>query len=140
MANTKYMKARPLTLDQQGYFLTLAFPGFRRVPARSELRCTGTLQPSATSDAYLVEIKYKIPVRPHVRILEPQLKLAQGHKKLPHVFAGNDLCLYSNGEWRPDLRISEYIVPWVSFWLYFYEVWLLTGLWLGGGHEPTTEK
>jgi hypothetical protein len=64
--------------------------------------------------------------------------LAAGHAKLPHVFRENDLCLYLTGEWRPDLKISEYILPWISFWLFFYEVWLLTGEWLGGGHEPTT--
>jgi hypothetical protein len=38
------------------------------------------------------------------------------------------------------MRISEYIVPWISLWLFFYETWLITGEWLGGGHEPNTGK
>jgi hypothetical protein len=140
MANSKYVRQRPLTPAQQAYFLNLTFPKFRIIAARHELRCVGTLQPSPTSDRYTVEVEYKVPTRPCVRIVQPQLRLASGRTKLPHVFKGNDLCLHLTGEWRPDLKISEYIIPWVSFWLFFYEVWLVTGEWLGGGHEPTTGR
>ena len=45
-------------------------------------------------------------------------------------------CLYSERQWRPDLRISEYIIPWIYVWLRFYEVWLATGYWEGGGTGP----
>jgi hypothetical protein len=136
MAKTKYVRERLLTPAQQAYFLTLAFPSFRIVTARSELRCVGTPQPSPTSDKYTVDLEYRVPSRPRVRVVRPQLKLAPGRTKLPHVFKENDLCLYLSGEWRPDLKISEYIIPWISLWLFFYEVWLVTGEWLGGGHEP----
>ena len=140
MANSKYFLQRPLTPAQQAYSLKLAFPNFRVIAARHELRFVGTLQPSPTSDRYTIEVEYKVPTQPCVRVVQPQLRLAAGRTKLPHVFKGNDLCLYLTGEWRPDLKISEYIIPWISFWLFFYEVWLVTGEWLGGGHEPTTGK
>ena len=140
MANSRYVRERPLTPAQQAYVLRLAFPGFTIVTARSELRCIGTLRPSPTSDAYTISLEYRVPERPCVQILRPQLKLAPGRTKLPHVFKGNELCLYLTGEWRPDLRISEYIIPWISFWLFFYEVWAITGEWFGGGHEPQAQK
>jgi hypothetical protein len=98
----------------------------------------GTLQPTPISDAYTVQLDYEVLARPRVRVLRPELRLAKGKTKLPHVFAENELCLHLLGEWRPDQRICEFIVPWISLWLYFYEAWLITGEWLGGGHEPGT--
>jgi hypothetical protein len=92
------------------------------------------------SDAYTIEVDYDPPKRPRVRVLGPKLRLARGKTRLPHVFPKGDLCLHVNGEWRPDQRISEFIIPWISFWLYFYETWLETGEWLGGGHEPDGVK
>jgi hypothetical protein len=32
--------------------------------------------------------------------------------------------------------VADYIIPWISCWLYFYEVWLATGTWIGGGTHP----
>ena len=106
--------------------------------ARSRLECIGVLQPTPTSDAYTVRLEYEPPARPSVRVLRPGLQLAKGKTKLPHVFPENNLCLHLNTDWRPDQKISEFIVPWISLWLYFYEVWLVTGEWFGGGHEPQT--
>lgn len=139
MARNRF-RVRALTPAQQAYFLGLAFPEFRVLSIRNKLRCAGLLQPSAMSDAYTVELEYEVPRRPRVQVLRPQLTLAPGFTRLPHVFEGNELCLHLSGEWRPDLRISEYIIPWVSFWLYFYEVWRATGEWLGGGHEPNQKE
>ena len=31
--------------------------------------------------------------------------------------------------------ISNTIIPWTIEWLYFYELWLATGEWLGGGEH-----
>jgi hypothetical protein len=30
--------------------------------------------------------------------------------------------------------VDNTILPWISEWLFFYELWLFTGDWLGGGH------
>jgi hypothetical protein len=117
------------------------FPSFRILKKRNELRCIGTLQPTSTSDIYTIELEHKgSEPRPRVQVLQPELRLASGQKKLPHVFKGKELCLHLAGEWRPDLKIAEFVVPWISFWLFFYEIWLSTGQWLGGGHEPVAGK
>ena len=92
------------------------------------------------SDTYTVELEYQVPTRPRIRVVRPTLRLAPGRERLPHVFEGNELCLHILGEWRPDQVISDFIVPWISAWLFFYEVWLATGEWFGGGHEPSSSK
>jgi hypothetical protein len=138
--NKARFSSRCLTPAQQSYFLTRTFPGFSVFTARNRLRCTGVLRPTPISDAYTVQLEYDPPARPRVCVLRPELRLAEGKTKLPHVFAEGDLCLHLRGEWRPDQKISEFIIPWISFWLYFYEVWLETGEWLGGGHEPNGAK
>jgi hypothetical protein len=140
MGKSNHVRQRPLTPAEQAYFLKLAFPGFHVITARNELRCSGVLQPSLTSDKYTIGLEYRVPSRPRVQVLRPHLRLAPGCTKLPHVFEGDDLCLHLSTDWRPDLRISEFILPWISFWLFFYEAWLMTGEWLGGGHEPTAGK
>jgi hypothetical protein len=48
------------------------------------------------------------------------------------------LCLYHPREksWHNELLLSEVIVPWISEWLLFYEIWSITGEWKGGGSHP----
>ena len=48
------------------------------------------------------------------------------------------LCLYlpGTGEWTPALRLDQTIVPWAALWLYFFEDWLVSGEWKGGGRHP----
>jgi hypothetical protein len=137
MGRNKYVRQKPLTPAEQAYFLKLQFPGFRVLTVRNELRCVGTLQPTATSEVYKIELEYRVPLRPQVRVLQPPLRLAPGKTKLPHVFGRHDLCLHLSEDWHPDRRISEFIIPWISLWLVFYEFWVLTGEWLGGGHETS---
>jgi hypothetical protein len=140
MGKSRFPEQRPLTPAQQAYFLTLAFPQFRVLSVRNMLRVVGILQPTPISDQYTIDLEYRDRRRPRVAVLQPKLRLAPGKTKLPHVFRGDDLCLHLPGEWRPDMRISEYILPWISLWFFFYETWLITGEWLGGGHEPSTGK
>ena len=140
MGNSSFVKQRPLTPAQQAYFLTLTFPQFHIRGLRSVLHAVGVLQPTPYSDRYTIQLEYRDRRRPKVSVLQPKLRLAPGKTRLPHVFRADDLCLHLPGEWRPEMRISEYIVPWISLWLFFYETWLITGEWLGGGHEPNTGK
>lgn len=140
MVWNSYPRQRPLTLVQQRYFLEITFPHFLVRTTRKELHCVGTIKPSPMSDTYKVELTYKIPLRPKVHVLGPVLRLATGCDRLPHVFDGDELCLYVSGDWRPDMKISHFIVPWISVWLRFYEFWLATGSWEGGGTHPNAPQ
>jgi hypothetical protein len=136
MAGSRYVRQRPLTLAQQGYLLKATFPDFRVEVGRCELRCSGELRPTWLSDSYTFELVYHIPDRPKVYVISPSLRLPPGQSRQKHVFKDNALCLYSEGDWRPDLPIASHMVGWISEWLSFYEDWLATEQWLGGGHEP----
>ena len=46
-----------------------------------------------------------------------------------------ELCLHFFVEFKFLQPITDTIIPWIQEWLYFYEIWLLTNEWYGGGHE-----
>lgn len=101
---------------------------------RNHLHWEGKLQPTPSSDTYVVEIEYAGTRRPAVRVLWPEINVRE--ESLPHTFGGGDLCLHFPGEWNASQLIARSIVPWASEWLLHYELWRATGEWLGGGHEP----
>lgn len=90
---------------------------------------------------YKVRVVYRLGQHPVVNVIDPPLKARDGGR-LPHVYSGDNLCLYhpDYDEWSGGRVIAETIVPWISEWLYFYEVWLVTEEWLGGGEHPPSGK
>ncbi|WP_298731601.1 hypothetical protein [uncultured Chitinophaga sp.] len=128
-----------LSLLHQEGALRSYFPGceiFRE--GESVLTWIHALQPSPLSDTYRVKLHYsKGQVKAYV--LTPKLKLAEGERKLPHVYSTErqQLCLYypEKREWHAGMLFVQTIIPWMSEWLYFYEIWLCCGKWLGGGIE-----
>jgi hypothetical protein len=49
------------------------------------------------------------------------------------MYSSGDLCLYDFREqpWMATDNLHEKIIPWVAEWLVYYELFLLTGKWLG---------
>lgn len=96
--------------------------------------------PSPLSRTYRVRIQYQEQSVPEARVIDPDLQTLAGERKLPHTYPGDPprLCLYlpCTGEWSPDLLIAATIVPWTYLWLFFFEEWLLTNEWKGGGEHP----
>jgi hypothetical protein len=43
-------------------------------------------------------------------------------------------------EWRNWMRIDQTIVPWTALWLFYFEDWLVSDLWKGGGEHPAESK
>lgn len=45
------------------------------------------------------------------------------------------LCLFypKRKEWQRYMYIADTIVPWAIEWIYYYEMWRITGEWYGGG-------
>ena len=118
-------------------WLRRLYPDSRTV-VHGDLRWRGQLKPSSMSAEYTVTLRYWAGARrtPVVHVVHPLLERHEG-KRLPHVFNDGSLCLYypKRAEWRPTMRLADTIVPWASEWLYFYESWVFTGEWGGGGHE-----
>lgn len=98
----------------------------------------GKIHSGGLCEEYLVQILYNLRTGiPEVRILSPTLKERDG-EPIPHVYPGNRLCLYLpfSGEWCSNKFLADTVVPWISLWLFYYEAWLATGEWLGGGKHP----
>lgn len=81
-----------------------------------------------------------------VQVVDPVIGLdPRGTGQLPpHIYLNrNDpqcprLCLYDPKEklWTPEEHIADTIIPWTIDWLFFFEGWLATGTWEGGGRHP----
>ncbi len=130
---------KPLSVMDQARLLRARLPSARvRVPLegrRRVLRATLRVRPAAWCGEYRVHIAYAYGDRPHVWVQEPRpVKLAHG-EVTPHLNEDGTLCLYDpdGGEWGPDRSIADTTVPWTSLWLLYYEDWLITRDWKGGG-------
>lgn len=118
----------------QAMQLKAMFPSSTAAIGPNHLTWTGTLKPTELSADYRVRIEHTSGRRPRISVLEPKLELGK-LKKLPHVFEGDELCVYYRGEWDSSSSIATTITPWISEWLLQYELAKVTGEWGGGGHE-----
>lgn len=133
-------KKRTVSLPVQMLALKKLFP-----ESTAKIQCgllvwQGNLRPSPLSRSYKVRILYRLTETPAVEVVEPTLEDRLGEAP-PHMYPGRRPCLYSpkRFEWNESMRLSETIVPWLSEWLLFYEIWHATGEWCGGGEHPTVK-
>ena len=128
---------KKVNLSIQSLHLKRLFPKSHAHIQRSCLVWEGNIIPTELSRVYTVRLCYKLGKSPRINVLEPKLTAPEG-RILPHIYPGKRLCLHypGNVDWREDMFLSETIVPWISEWLYFYEIWLVTGKWYGGGMHP----
>jgi hypothetical protein len=96
--------------------------------------------PFPLSRYYRLRIEFRQGDTPEVFAESPDLKLLAGGRRLPHVYRQDPprLCLYCprTHEWQPWMRIDQTIVPWAILWLFYYEKWLVSDNWKGGGKHP----
>lgn len=123
------------TVVQQMISIKAKYRTFKVLLGRNCLVATGSLQPTSRSQQYIAEIRYNHLEFPEIRILSPTLVTNFKGDKIPHVYPGKRLCLFypKYSEFKFADLLSETIIPWTSLWLYYYEVWHMTGEWLGGG-------
>ncbi|HEX5959406.1 MAG TPA: hypothetical protein VFY92_12230 [Hyphomicrobiaceae bacterium] len=99
------------------------------------------LQPLA--QPYIIEVFWnpKILDRPYVLIAEPTIAPRPGLEfaDIPHLMFNaleptrSGLCLFdpAGREWTPADLIADTTIDWTAEWLTYYELWHLTGEWLG---------
>jgi len=112
----------------RGNVLTWAFP----------------IAPTSLSRCYDARIEYRQGTSPQVFIDHPDLiELADG-RRLPHVYEQSPtlLCLFlpGSGEWSAWMRLDQTVVPWTALWLLYFEEWLFSGKWAGGGLHPVVRE
>lgn len=129
---------KSIRIIEQVISIKNTYPSFRIKFNHQKIKAVGELQPTARSVSYTVEIKYKIHQQPIISVINPPLKINFNKHTIPHVYKFNKLCLYrpKYNEFTNKSLISKTIIPWISLWLYYYELWHITGEWLGGGEHP----
>lgn len=88
----------------------------------------GKLQPELCNE-YEFQIKFRNDFAPQVFILSPEIEA----KPEIHMYDNGSLCLFYPKEqpWKNSNLIAEYIIPWIVEWIYYYEIYLLSGKWEG---------
>ena len=133
------IKKKKLTLYNQLAGLKRDFSfGESKIVNSKILQWIGTLKSSPIGDDYKVKLIYELGKNPNIYVLEPTpLKLFEGKKSLPHVYDHKTqrLCLFYPDwkEWNSSKSIAQTVMVWAIEWLYHYELWKITGEWLGGG-------
>ena len=112
--------------------------------SRGKLIWVQKVKPSEYSKEYVITLKYDGLV-PEVYLYNQGIMKIKD-EDIPHTYhrfyesEHNEyvkLCLYYPiyGEWTKNMFLSETIIPWAIDWLKYYELWRITGEWLGGGIE-----
>lgn len=74
-----------------------------------------------------------------MRVVGDELDKLDAHD-YPHKFDIDEenkmvsICLYRYSEFNSSKLLANTIIPRAIEWLYYYELWLATGKWLGGEH------
>ena len=131
--NNKYIPKKgtnPLIIGlKQKKMIETHFDCFKCHVDRYGLSCTGFIQPVEESVNYKIQIKYRGNGAPKVFVKSPVIKK---NSKI-HRYSDGSLCLYYPLEdpWSDKKNIHDTIIPWTAEWLVYYELFLLTGKWLG---------
>ena len=96
--------------------------------------------PSPIGRDYDIRIEFKQDSSPEIFVDAPDLHALAGGQRIPHLYRQKPpmLCLYlpNRCEWQPWMRLDQTLVPWATLWLFYFEEWLASGDWKGGGIHP----
>ncbi len=134
----RYWRRSTPSVHEQLAAMRFRWPQFECSIAGGRLTCVGIIQPRPVSGTYTIQIGYTVGWYPRTSVLKPALRRRRPDQRIPHTYSDSELCLFtpSDGDWTSDMLIATTIVPWTYEWIVFYEVWLGTGEWLGGGSIP----
>ena len=94
------------------------------------------LSPTENSEVYIIKFSVQVG-RKSVKVIpvKPHIGREVNGRKVPHMYKDGSLCLYYPkwSEWKYTDKWTETLVPWACLWLHYYEIWLVTDEWLGGG-------
>lgn len=147
MTSIGYTRIHKLDLGTQLLHLrAMQLPGAVGQLREGLLTFEYTTQPTSISRGYSLRLTYRRSERPDVRVLAPSIpELAAGHGRVPHLYEHSHpvkLCLYlpRTREWGAGMSLAKTVVPWSIDWLFYFEIWLATGDWNGGGEHPPPER
>lgn len=137
---------RSLTAAQQ-YFSLSSSPicrGSGRLRA-GQLTWRYLATPLPLSRDYEVRICFRQGSIPKIFVDSPDLQILAVGRRIPHLYEQKppqQLCLYlpKRHEWQAWMRLDETIVPWAALWLFYFEEWLESNDWKGGGEHPPVSE
>lgn len=98
---------------------------------------------SPLSREYLMRLEFRQGGTPEIFAIDPDPVSLSAGRRVPHVYseAPTRLCLYLPGafEWEPWMHLDETLIPWAALWLHYFEDWLISDDWKGGGKHPHPE-
>lgn len=143
------------SIDDQIRAMDFQWPGFKVVERdHDRVMWEGILAPDKRE--HLVRVRHRVPMileditlhdaQPRVQVVKPLLERHDDYDEgpIPHAYVSElhptmpYLCLFSPSgrEWSIDDLIAHTTIFWAAEWLYFYEGWLVTRKWRGGGRHP----
>jgi hypothetical protein len=135
-----YGSHNKLTLAQQHFGLRWGAVGGKGGVIRNRLEWQFTAQPTPLSRRYQVRLSYALGGAPQVLAISPDLVDLAAERRLPHVYSDKPvrLCLYlpASGEWHARMSLAATVIPWTYLWFYYFEDWLESDVWRGGGQHP----
>ena len=141
MANKTFQPVHRYRLIDQQIALIQAYSDAKCYIRNSVLFWEGDIQPTALSRIYHIVVIYRLKARPVVMLKGDNIQ-GLDRPDFPHKFSIDrenhcvSLCLHLSHEFNSTQLRADTIIPWTAEWLYFYEVWLATGEWCGGGKHP----
>ena len=147
-AKIRNKKRKSISLAHQEAALLAAYSESSAKISGGYLVWSGKVRPAPLSQMYNLQVEYDGKRNPKTYVVGDELRKLDD-PDLPHKYSVDikdkriELCLFMPGEneWHSSKLISLTIIPWAIEWLYFYEIWLATGEWCGGGfHHDMQEK
>lgn len=145
MGNRKvynYNKQKPVPLFKQKAALLFSYKGSSCDINKDTLYWSGKISPTPLSKEYTVVLTYKHWKSPVVWVIGNELENLDS-PDFPHKYdiypdkKMVQICLYRGiEEFNTYKYLANTIIPWTIEWLYYYELWLATGEWHGGGEHP----
>lgn len=133
----------PTVAQRAAELQLLALPGARLRFIGRELQMTAGIAPGVFGRVYDCLLRvYPGAVSPDVIVVKPDLNILARGEKIPHIYPyrgqGTRLCLWwpKGREWVPQMKLSDTFILWTAEWLYYFELWLQSGEWSGGGEHP----
>lgn len=112
-----------------------------------ELQYRFSIAPSVYGRVYDCLLRMRPDSRePEILVLRPSLAALADGQPIPHTYwhdgPGTKLCLWwpKQREWMPRMKLTDTCIPWTAEWLWYFEDWLATGEWNGGGEHPPPKR
>jgi hypothetical protein len=103
------------------------------------------VKPSTFSRVYRVLLIWDFSKNnPQVYILNEEVHKVANKRVIPHLYSQEkiQLCLFkpSYNQFSMSMSLCETIIPWTYLWISYYEEWLYSDEWKGGGIHPESTK